>query len=146
MRGAKSRYESIQTQTGFIYEPLTKRTDMKRTTVNVLLTTILAVPSTMIGSVPLDLPPLHEFRKLVNVNRVDRVSTNADWIRSEWSMRDLPAPATLAPALTPTDVPAPANDFSPPASEPAAIASSSRVELRRPTLDPRSVGKHNRLV
>ena len=145
MRGAKSRYESIQTQTGFIYEPLTKRTAMKRTTVNVLLTTILAVPSTMIGAVPLDLPLLHEFRKLVNVNRVDRVSTNADWIRIEGSMRDLPAPATLAPALTPIDVPAPANDFSPPASEPAAIASSSRVELRRPTLDPRSVGKRNRL-
>ena len=117
---------------------------MKRTTVNVLLTTILAVPSTMIGAVPLDLPPLHEFRKLVNVNRVDRVSTNADWIRIEWSLRDLPTPATLAPALTPIDVPAPANDFSPPALAPAAIASSSRVDLRRPMLDPQTVGKRNR--
>jgi len=117
---------------------------MKRTTVNVLLTTILAVPSTMIGAVPLDLPLLHEFRKLVNVNRVDRVSTNADWIRIEWPMRDLPAPATLASALTPIDVPAPANDFSPTESEPAAIAFSSRVEPRRPKFDPRSVGKHNR--
>ena len=118
---------------------------MKRTTVSSLMAAILAVPGTMSGAVFLDLPPLHDFRKLVNINRVDRVSTNADWIRIEWSMRDLPAPATLAPALTPIDVAAPANDFSPPASEPAAFASSSRVDLRRPALDPRTIGKRNRL-
>jgi hypothetical protein len=117
---------------------------MKRTTASPLMAAILAVPGTMIWAVPFDLPPLYDFRKLVNVNRVDRVSTNADWIRIEWSMRDLPAPATLAPALTPIDVPAPANDFSPPASEPATMASSSRIKLRRLTFDPRSVAKRNR--
>jgi len=87
---------------------------------------------------------LHEFRKLVNVNRVDRVSTNADWIRIEWPKGIISTPTTLAPALKPIDVPAPANDFSPPALAPAAIASSSRVELRRPMLDPQTVGKRNR--
>jgi len=117
---------------------------MKRTIPSAVMAIILAGPGTMSGTVVLDLPRWPESRRLLQVNRVDRVSTNADWIRIEGPARNLPVPARVAPALTPIDAPAPANDVGLPASEPSAIASASRVEVRRPTLDPRSVGKRNR--
>ena len=144
MRGFQRRREPAQTQARSNDESFNKKPDMKRTTASPLMAAILAAPGTMSGAVSLGLPPLPDSRKLIQVNRVDRVSTNADWIRIEWPTGSLSAPATLTAALAPIDAPAPANDFSPPASEPAAIASSSRVGLHQPTLDPRSIGKRNR--
>jgi hypothetical protein len=115
---------------------------MKLATYYTLIAATAAVPGPLIAAGSVDLSPLQESRKLVRVNRVDRVSTNADWIRIEWPTGTLSTSATLAPALRPID--APTNDVSSPESEPAAVASSTRVELRPPTLDVRSVGKRNR--
>ena len=49
----------------------------------------------MSGAVTSGVPPLPDSRKLIQVNRVDRASTNADGIRIDWALRDLPAPATV---------------------------------------------------
>ena len=117
---------------------------MKLATTITSIAATLAFPEPIIAAGTAHLSPWPESRKLVHVNRVDRVSTNADWIRIEWPTESLSTPAILAAALTPIDAPAPADDFSPSASEPAAIATSTRVEPRRPTLDPRSLVKRNR--
>ena len=103
-----------------------------------------ALPGPSIAAETTHFSPWPESRKLVHVNRVDRVSTNADWIRIEWPTESLSTPVIHAAALRPIDAPAPADDYSPSASEPAAIATSTRVEPRRPTLDPRSIAKRNR--
>ena len=117
---------------------------MKRNTTITIIAVTLALPGPMIAAGTANLSPWPEFRKLVQANRVDRVSTNAEWIRVEWQADTFSAPATLAPAFTPINASPPDNDFSPPASEPAAIATSTRVEPRRPTVDPGSIAKRNR--
>jgi hypothetical protein len=118
--------------------------DMKLATTITSIAATFALPGPSIAAETIHFSPWPESRKLVHVNRVDRVSTNADWIRIEWPTESLSTPAILAAALTPIDAPAPAGDFSPSASEPAALAISTRVEPRRPTLDPRSIAKRNR--
>ena len=117
---------------------------MKRMTPITLIATTIAMPCAAMAGAFVTLPALYESRKFVHVNRVDRVSTKADLTWIEWPTGVFFSAASIAPALTPIDGPAPANDFSPAESEPAAIAVSSRVEPRRPKFDPRSVGKHNR--
>ena len=107
---------------------------MKLATTITSIAATFALPGPSIAAETAHFSPWPESRKLVHVNRVDRVSTNADWIRIEWPTESLSAPAILAPALTPIDVPAPAEDFIPSASEPAAIASSTRVNLAGPRL------------
>ena len=117
---------------------------MKLATTITSIAATFALPGPSMAAETIHFSPWPESRKLVHVNRVDRISTNADWIRIEWPTENLSTPAMLAPTLTPIDASAPADDFSPPASEPAAIAASTRVEPRRPTLDPRSLVKRNR--
>ena len=118
---------------------------MKRMTPITLIATTIAMPCAAMAGAFATLPALYESRKFVHVNRVDRVSTKADLTWIEWPTGVFFSAASIAPALTPIDGPAPANDFSPTESEPAAIAFSSRVEPRRPKFDPCSVGKHSRL-
>ena len=115
---------------------------MKLATYCTLIAATVVVPGPLIAAGSVHLSPLQESRKLVRVNRVDRASTNADWIRIEWPTGTLSTSATLGPAPRPID--RPTNDFYTPESEPAAVASSTRVELHPPTLDARLVGKRNR--
>jgi hypothetical protein len=117
---------------------------MKLTTVLTLIGATVAIPGSVIAGGAVHLSPWPESRKLIQINRVDRVSTNASWVRLEWTRGTLSPPASLAPGVTPVEGPATAEDLYLPASKPAAIASSSRVGPRRPEPDPGSVGKHNR--
>lgn len=141
MRGVQWRREPVQTQTGFNDESFNKKPDIKRTTVSPLITAILAVPGTMVGGASARLPPALESKKLVHVNRVDRVSTNADRMRMEWPPATSPEAASLAPALTPGDTPTAPDDFAPPAPEPAVVIAFSRVVVSRPAGDSRFPGR-----
>jgi hypothetical protein len=117
---------------------------MKRKPPVLLIAATAALPCAEMAGASVPLPTLYESRKLVHVNRVDQVSTNADSIWIQWPTGTLSAPVSIAPAMTLIDAAVPPNDLFPAASEPVAIASSTRVEARRPTVDPRSVGKHRR--
>jgi hypothetical protein len=109
-----------------------------------LIAVTLAMPCAGMADVFASVPTLYESKKLVRVNRVDRVSAKGELTWIEWPTGVFSSAGSIAPAFKPIDVPAPATGFSPTESEPAAIAFSSRVEPRRPKFDPRSFGKHNR--
>ena len=116
---------------------------MKRITPITLIAATLAAPCASMAGAFSHLFPLHESRKLVDANRVDRVSTNADWIRMECPAATSPESANFAPALTSGETPTSAEDFAFPAPEPVAVIASSRVIASRPTGDSRFPGRRD---
>ena len=114
---------------------------MKLTTANYWIAASLVVPGTMVAGASAHLPPLPESRKLVHVNRVDRVSTNADWIEMEWPAATPSKAPSLATELTAVDARTSSEDFAPPAPEPTAVIASSRAVVSRPAGDSRFPGR-----
>jgi hypothetical protein len=118
---------------------------MRLPTYCTLIAAALAVPGPMTAAGYAHLWPLHESKKLVRANRVDRVSVNADLIWFDWLTGLFSAPASLAPALTSGDTRTSPRTFSLPAPEPVAVIASCRVVVNRPAADLRFPGRRGLL-